>query len=457
MGLLDFFAKRIKRQKRAPQRETETYPRLLQLGTIYNQKSQVKPSPPNLRYFSRTPYARRAIRCIREPICTLRWQIVPIEGVKMNKELEKQARIVTDCLEHPNTVDSWRSLIGMTIEDMLVFGGGAIEQQISSDENRPLWLWPVDTQSIQIYAGWQGSKTEPRYCQVIGYTNIGFFQGRDLRNDELIFILTNSSTETPYGIGALEVAFQSVNRILGATQYAGNLASNAQPQSILMIEKASAEQLRTLRNYWRDEVEGQGVTPMLGGFGESKILQVHPGGDNALYLKYQEFVIREIATAFGLSPHKMGIERDVNRSTAEISRDADWDDTIVPTAELIESYITREAIQKRLGFYQLQFQFEGLRRQDEKNIADVFAQNYKSNLMTPNEQRIKQGMEPLDNQFADLLFADVQIATTAARGSAIIDDKDLDSNQTTPTKKPKNTDKNKEKGKPKDLSQTDNE
>ena len=318
-----------------------------------------------------------------------------------------------------------------------MLGAGVIEQQLGGDMIRPLWMWPVDAQSIQIFPGWAGGRNEARYLQTIGYTNVGLLQGRKLTNEEIVYIKANDNTETPYGFGALEIAFNSVNRQLGVAEFTGNLASNAQPQLLLFFESADDDRLRAFRTYWRNEVEGQGVTPMFGGKTEPKAVKLHPGGDDALYLEYQTFLIREIATSFGISPQNLGIESDVNRSTAEVAADRDWDNTIIPLAELIASYLTRETLHARLGYYQLEFKFNGLYREDEESTAKIYELYYKSNMLTPNEQREKLGELPLKNQWADMTFADTQIALSAARGSAVVDDKDLKGDEVKTSSNPK--------------------
>lgn len=412
------------RRKKEPERDTVVYPRLMNLGGLYNQKAQVKPAPPNLRYFSRTPYARAAIRRIRDSIQRLEWEIAPAKGVKRNRNIDKQIAVATACFDHPNNDLNWQEFIGQVIEDWLTFGAGCIEQQAGRDPIRPLWMWPVDAQSIQIFAGWDGSPDEARYIQTIGYTNVGFLEGRQLRNDELIFIRANSSTETPYGFGPLEIAFNTINRQLGVAEFTGNLASNAQPQMMLYFPDADNEKLRAFRTYWRNEVEGQGMTPMFGGPKKPESIELHPGGDDALYLSYQEFVIREIATAFGLSPMNLGIAKDVNRNTAEVEEDRDWDNAVVPPAELICSYLTREALHAKLGYYQLKFKFKGLYREDEESQASIYETYYKNNRTTPNMHRIECGLPPMDNKWADMTFAETQIALGASRGVKKIESPD---------------------------------
>lgn len=418
------------RLRNAPQRDTTAYARLMNLGgwQTGNNRPLIKPTPANIRGFAKTPYARRAIRRIKDPIGKLPWEVVPKPGVDINPEIQRQIDITTLCLSSPNVDDSFRTFVEQLVEDALVGGAGTFEQQIGGDPARPLWMWPVDVQSIQIYPGWSGAANEARYCQVLGYGNIGGIRGKDLRNDELVYIRQDPTTETPFGIGPLEIAFNTINRMLGVAEYAGKMASNAQPNSLLTIPGADTGWIAAFRQYWRNDVEGQGQLPIIGGPADKATpaaIKLHSGTDDGLFLKYQEFLIRELFVAFGLSPSNGGIERDVNRSTAEMADDQDWDNAIVPMATNIEAYINRETIQGRLGFSQIQLQFIGLDRDDEKNTADVYAIEYENNATTPNEYRARTRKPPMEGPWGDMTAADVEIATSAARGAAEVDDPEL--------------------------------
>lgn len=410
------------RTRKIPGRETTAYARLMNLGSVRYQKDRplIKPTPANLRMFSRTVYARRAINRIKGAIAMLHWEIAPKADVKMSSEIKRQIAIATACFQRPNNDDSFRTLIEQAIEDYLIAGAGAIEQEIGADAARPLWMWPVDALSIQIMAGWNDDRNEARYVQALGYGNIGGISGIPLRNDQLIYVRKDPNTENPFGYGCLEVAFNSINRQLGTADYAGNVASNGQPENLLQFTGLDPNNLDRMRDWWRNEIEGQGQTPLLGG-DELKVHKLRGASDDALYLKYQEFLLREIATAFELSPQNLGVEADVNRNTSEVADDRDWDGAIIPAATNFAAHLTREAIEAKLGFSQIEFRFLGLDREDELNLAKVFETEYKNNCMTPNEYRARKGMPPLDSEWGDLPFVDAQIAMGAAKGAKQVD------------------------------------
>ncbi len=425
--------RRLGRRLKAPHRATVPYAKLVQLGQVGGARPiSYRPTPRNLRYFARTVYARRAINAIKNPVAMADWEVGPIDGVELNKELERQIEVVTTCLKHPNADDNFRSLIEQIVEDILC-GAGAIEQQISGDPLRPLWLYPVDGTTIHIFPGWAGEPDQARYVQIIGYGNYaGGGSQILLRNDELIYIRPNPTTDTPFGIGPLEIAFNSISRLLGVGEFAGNVATNARPNAALDLgDGVSPEYLSSFRSYWTNEIEGQGKFPIFGlEAGEKtrgpQILRFYPEGDTGLYLKWQEFLKSEIATAFDISPQNLGVERDVNRNTAEVAEDRDRSQAIKPMAHLVQSHITREAIHGKLGFSQLEFRFKGMDPEDEESLATSYEKLYRNNAILPDEHRARVGLPPMEGPWGKMTNADVQIAIAAARGAKDVIDPDLD-------------------------------
>jgi Phage portal protein len=406
------------RRRHEPQRETEAYARMKQIGSwgLKDSRPTIKPVPANLRYFSRTVYASRAIAHYTKPISGLDWQVVPKADVKENSEIKRQIEVTSNCLHNPNHDDSLVSLMQQVVEDICVCGAGAIEQQIGGDKTRPLWLWPVDALSIQIYADWDGDDSRPRYCQTLGYGNAGVARGTDLLNKELVYMRERPTTDSPFSFGFVEIAFQSINRLLGVQEYAGNVASNANPANIIFIQDATQNEIEAFRAYWRNDIEGQGMSPIIGGK-DVKTAALRGANDEALMLKYQQFVIREIATAAGCSPQNLGVEADVNRNTSETAEDRDWDLGIAPMARMIARYINREVIWGRLGYSQIELSPGGLDREDEKASADIFKIEYEANAVLPNEYRARRNWPPLKSAWAEMTWADAQIAIKGAQGA----------------------------------------
>ncbi len=426
MGFIEKIKFWAARKRFEPERESLAYPKLVGLMGQNRTLGTPKPTPTNLRYFSRTVYARRAINAIKNPVCSLAWEIVP-DGVK-GEAAQKMAETIAACLKKPSHQDTWRSMIEQVVEDTLVNGAGVIEQAISSDKTRPLWLWPVDSTTVRPVAKWDGNPKSVRYLQANGYTGgsiLSDLNAAKLKSEDIVYARINPSTESPYGYGPLEIAYDSISRQLGVGRYASAVASNAQPENMLFLGEATDQQILTFRAYWRNEVEGQGQTPILGNKGKPEVFKLHSGGDDALYLKWQEFLIREIATAFNLSPQNLNLERDVNRNTSEVAEDRDWDHAIIPMATLLQDHINEDVIKGRLGIHYLKFRFVGMDREDEKASADILTTYYKSNVLTPEQICEKLGWEAPKSIWSSMTYADMQIAMKAAQGAKQVDDPEL--------------------------------
>ena len=106
-------------------------------------------------------------------------------------------------------------------------------------------------------------------------------------------------------------------------------------------------------------------------------------------------------------------------------------------ADLISSHLTREAIQGRLGFSQLQLRFPELDAEDEGELSETYARLYENNAIIPNEYRKRVGQPPLESEFGDMLKVDCDIAANAARSAGQVLDPKLNPAPAAPAQKAK--------------------
>ena len=125
----------------------------------------------------------------------------------------------------------------------------------------------------------------------------------------------------------------------------------------LWLQGLSPEHHERLIRWWQDEIEGTGRVPILSVENKPEVLRFGGGTDADLRLQWQEFLLRIIANAFDLPPQSLGLEKDVNRSTAAEMTNQAFRQAIVPTARLFAEHLTREAIGKKLGWHDLEFVF----------------------------------------------------------------------------------------------------
>jgi HK97 family phage portal protein len=380
-----------------PERKTVALPSILSPAHFPGQ-SLPKPTPVNLRRFAETPVVRRAINVIKDRVAAMDWQVRVRRGCAVGgactenaEETSRRLLVLRLMLEEPNAVDSFRSLIEQVIEDALTGGYGAIEMEQTGDPDRPAMLWPVDGASIRINPRWDGQPESTRYAQIApGQMESGI----ELRDNQLMYIRMNPRSFTPFGLGPLEVAFESVNQFLSAHRFAGKLAANAVAQYALWLNEATPSQHDRLIRWWQDEIEGTGRVPLLSTEQKPEVLRFAQGTDADLRLAWQEFLIRMIANAFGLPPLLLGLESDVNRSTAAELADEAFRGAILPLAQLVAGHITRDLFTKCIGWREFEFVFNDLHARDEATELAIQVQLLQAGVLTVDEVRAMRGLAP---------------------------------------------------------------
>jgi phage portal protein BeeE len=379
---------------------TEKKRRTVALPSILNNYGPVmnvlpKPTAANLRRLSETPVARKAINTVKDRIAGMRWRIQPRQGLSLEgiPQGAARAQILTENFGSPNPDDSFRSLVEQVLEDVIVGGFGAIEVDATGDPQRPLVLWPVDGATVRVNAKWDGRADSARYEQVT--LQMGMKGNIVLNDEDLIYIRLNPRTHTPFGLGRLEVAFEAINAFLGAHRYAGRLASNSVVEYALWLQDLTPERHERLIRWWQDEIEGTGRVPILSVENKPEVLRFGGGTDADLRLQWQEFLLRMIADAFDLPPQFLGLERDVNRSTAAEMNDTAFRQAVVPTARLLAEHLTRDAIGKRLGWNDLEFVFADLDSPNPMEEAKIQQILLQTGVLTVNEVRRMRGLPEL--------------------------------------------------------------
>ena len=355
-----------------------------------------KPTAANLRKFAETPVVRRAINVIKDRIASLDWQVKVRRGYRCADIEDAASRMaaIRRAFEEPNEADSFRTLAEQVLEDALVGGFGAIEVNLTGDAEKPFTLWPVDGATIRMNPQWDGTPNTSRYAQVTG--RLGPEGSIALRDDELIYLRMNPRTHTPFGLGPLEVAFEMVNSFLSANRFAAKLASNSVVQYALWLNETTPAQHERLIRWWQDEIEGTGRVPLISTEQKPEVLRFTSGTDADLRLNWQEFLIRMVANAFGLPPMLLGVEHDVNRSTAAEQGNEAFRNAISPLAKLLAEHLTRDVLAKKLGWREFEFTFNELDARDEMTEVQIQTALLKAGVLTVNEVRSMRGLGPME-------------------------------------------------------------
>lgn len=321
----------------------------------------------------------------------LDWEVNLKSGKQPNERQKREIEIIKNVLRNPNEYDSWRTFIEQLAEDILVVGVGVAEKRKWDNPDNPLVMYPVDGASIEIYTDWDGNPKSKRYSQRDRYGNkVDFVQ------EDLLFIRSSPRTNTPFGLSPLEVAAQDIEYFLAAKSYAGRAASLASPNRALDLgEEVTQDQIRQYRIYWNDEVMGKSQMPIIGGTKGAQSIQLSVTDDNGLFLKWQSFLIIQIANAFGIDPTKFGALVGVTHANADVLDDATDESAIRPLGHTFEAVINNE-IFPYMGFGDYSFRFLWTSSfQDRKSLAAIHQVYLQMNTLMLDEVRQEIGKPPL--------------------------------------------------------------
>jgi hypothetical protein len=384
----------------------------------------LKNTPYNLRRFSETPIPRRAINLIKNSIVmTLRWEVREDSDVtEVTPEIEKRIRIATKCFKRPNRQDSWRTFTEKVAEDIILGGYGCFEPRITPDAKRPIMMWPVDGSTIRLYADWTESMADvkPRYAQMTGLKGergiIAFY------DKELVYIKDNSRSSTPFGLGKMEVAFNSINYFLGSQDAAGKAGADQIHKTMLWWTAPQQNaNMQTVRRYVQNELEGQSKISLIAGMPKPDTVDIKAVTPEDLLLDWQEFQIKIIGAAFDISPMSLNMTGDVNKAVGKVLSDQDFMSAVVPMAIRLSEAYTYEVLHKRLKWDDLEFVFLGLEDPDQLTKATIQQRKWQMNAITSDEIREDEGKPPMEGGWGRLSFVQCQIliaqATAMARGT----------------------------------------
>ena len=361
---------------------------------------QQKASVRTLRNLARTPIARSAINQIKDGVLALDWHFVSADG----KEHEKEIELLTRIMKRPNQVNDFQSFIGQELDDMLVLDMGCFEKKKVRSEIQPLYLFPIDAQTIKILEDWDGNPKSPRYEQDVHGKQTYF------TTEEVAVMTKNEFTHSWFGLSPTEQAWRHIQYLVDCQAYANDIASNAMPKYLVSLgEKAGEDELRKLRMYIANEVQGQSTLAIFG----SKTLdskQVSPIGDDAACLNWQKMLLQIISVCYRVPAERLGSAISNDRSTVADQEEDFVENTIKPWAQIIENAINHHVVEL-LGFgNKVRFEFIYLPTQAQKTVLkDTVASLVEKDVITFNEaRRAVKGVLPIE--LPDLADGDMRMS-----------------------------------------------
>lgn len=300
----------------------------------------------------------------------------------------------------------------MAMGASLGFRGNSINVILRDDRGvEPVGLWPVNPGQVTIYEAVTGEL----FYAISRRTTL---ENAVLRNTALmvpaydIMHVRGFTLDGLIGLSPLAQMRESIGIALaGEGMSAGMLANGAQPGGVLKHpEKISEEAANRLRSSWQNRYGGSsnsGKTVILEEGMEFQ--QLGMTSVDAQFLEQRKFTIEEIARAFRVPLHMIGmLDRMTNNNVEQLNRSY-YDQTLMTPIKAIED-------QFRISFelpddLDVEFDVNGLLRADFKTRQEGAKTQAAGGALSVNEWRRGEGMNdipggnvwarPLNTAFVD--------------------------------------------------------
>lgn len=390
------------------QSSPKNVPSNVAMATFAERGRQQKSNVQMFRHWSEhSDWIRMAINIRKSQVSSAEWDIVQNDpdGRVPDPGLMRDIR---DRLQFANPkAESWRTFIEAVVEDILVLDAGSIEIEPNL-RGEPLYLHAVDGGTIRVSTLWDGDEDEPRY---FWYPD-NFERARYL-NSEFIYIMETPRTNSVLGLSKLETLKMTIDSELESAAFNARQVKNPIPDGLLHLgEGVRPELVDKFKTFMASEVYGRGSVAVTGGGKMPSFIKFHDANKDAQFMEWQTWLVRKIAGVFGLDAQDLGINNDVNRSTAEVKSEHSEDRGLRPLLDLLKAHVTREYVwHPAFGGPEnnLKFQFTKLNLGESLKLA----QYYKLALAgmpweSVNSALKAMGKQPLGPEFDNLMMVTPQ-------------------------------------------------
>lgn len=344
----------------------------------YHDNTRQKVSVEALRNLSRTPIARSAINQIKDGIKGLRYEVVSVDDKPHKKEINQ----INSILNNPNSSDDYYDFLDKILEDLLVLDMGCFEKKQVKSNTHPMYLFPVDAQTIEIVQDWNGDPSKPHYAQFK-------FGQKFYYNDNKIGMMQRTKlTYDDFGFSPMEQAFRHIEYLSNVQEYSDSISSNAMPKYIVNLSnKASQDEIDNVIAYIENVVAGNSTTAIVGTDSlDSK--QISPIGDESCNLSWQKMLLQIISTCFNIDPTRLGSAISNDRSTVAEKDNEMLEYTIKPWSKIVERAINKHLI-AQLGYdNKVKFQFNYAPTTAQKDmVVDRIVKLFDNDIITLGEAR----------------------------------------------------------------------
>ncbi len=225
-----------------------------------------------------------------------------------------------------------------------------------------------------------------------------------------------------WGLSPIRQAMNALGVASAAEEFGARYFGNGSRPSIILkhpgrLNKDAYERLRDsfsanwqgLENAHRINILEEGITP--------ETVGIPP--DEAQFLETRQYQVQEIARLYGVPLHMLAVGETATYASAEQEAVNFRQFTVLPWARRDESRLAMDLLTKTergVGYY-IEYLLDGIERATIETRAQAYSTLIQNGMMTPNEGRERENMDPLPG--GDVLLMPLNMQMIDANGNVV--------------------------------------
>ena len=267
------------------------------------------------------------------------------------KPTDEQLRHIEEVAEfliNPNSSrESFGSIRQKIDRDLLMYDAGSIEI-VRGESGLPAEMFAMEGSSIMLSTDQSGNFTDYKkaYFERIEEDPTGLWYGID----ELIYLVMNPRSGTPYGTSKIETLARTVINAHKIENYNADLFGNdATPRLAVLFNNVSLDKLQEYQEYWDSNLRGKPHRPIListgEGEGQVKIEKIGLSPNEMSFKQYSQWMLEQIMSVFNMQPLVLGmVTPNTGKLNSEQQQEQFERDALVPQLNTFAYHFNSELI-----------------------------------------------------------------------------------------------------------------
>jgi HK97 family phage portal protein len=315
-------------------------------------------------------------------------------------EVVTEAHPVLTLLDQPNPYQNGYEATMLRVLYQELTGNAYLHPVMDKARQVPAQLWSMPSQYVEIVPG------KERFIDAYLY-GVSRDQRRIFAPDEVIHFKRPNPGDLYYGLGKLEAAWGVANMNAAMKEMDLSFFENkARPDYLLTIKSnASQEEIERLEVQIDDKLRGKGRTGRF--LTATADIDLKPMNFPPKDLGGREDIVEEIAAVFGV-PVSMLKANDPNLASATVGFQSWKAISVLPLLRLDEQTLNAQLL-PLFGIEEDAFlAYDSPVMEDEKFAFEKRRASVAGGILTANEARKSEGLEPIEDPMADRLLINGQ-------------------------------------------------